>query len=128
MGKPILYGTHLSPPVRSVLLVAKAIGLELEFREVNILTFENRKPEFVEKNPQRTVPTLEDDGNIIWDSHAIVAYLVGKYAKDDALYPKDLYKRAVVDQRLHFDTGILFVRLRSILVSSLSYLEHNILI
>lgn len=69
-------------------------------------------------NPQHTIPTLlEEDGFVICDSHAINAYLVNKYAKDDALYPKDYRKRAVVDQRLHFDTGILFTRLAYIIVN-----------
>lgn len=59
-------------------------------------------------NPQHTVPTLDDDGYILWDSHAINTYLVEKYGKDDSLYPKDLKKRGRVDQRLHFNSGVLF--------------------
>lgn len=64
-------------------------------------------------NPQHTVPTLDDNGRIIWDSHAISTYLIEKYAKDDSLYPKDLYVRARINQRLHFDTGVLFVKART---------------
>lgn len=63
-------------------------------------------------NPQHTIPTLNDNGNIVLDSHAICAYLVDKYAKDDSLYPKDLVKRANVNARLHLDSGHLFARLR----------------
>lgn len=51
---------------------------------------------------------LDDNGKIIWDSHAISAYLVGKYAKDDSLYRKDLYVRARIDQRLHFNSSVLW--------------------
>lgn len=68
-------------------------------------------------NPQHTIPVLNDDGFILGDSHAIMCYLSEKYGKNDALYPKDLRKRAVVNQRLYFDTGILFATLRSITVS-----------
>lgn len=32
------------------------------------------------------------------------------YGKDDSLCPKDPYLRAVIDQRLHFDDGVLFSR------------------
>lgn len=60
---------------------------------------------------------MDDDGFVIWDSHAINAYLVGKYGKDDSLYSKDLKKRAVIDQRLHFDSNVLFPSGISILVS-----------
>lgn len=35
---------------------------------------------------------------------------------NDSWYPKDLKKRAVVNQRLHFDNAILFTRLRDMLV------------
>jgi len=112
MPKPILYSLDFSPPVRSVKLVAAAIGLELELRPVDLINGEHLKEPYVKINPQHTVPTLDDDGKIIWDSHAIAAYLVDKYAKDDSLYPKDLYTRARVDQRLHFDSGVLFPRMR----------------
>jgi len=72
--------------------------------------------EFVKKNPQHTIPLLEDGEACIWDSHAIICYLVSKYGKDDSLYPKDLLKRAVVDQRLHFESGVVFAStLRSII-------------
>lgn len=63
-------------------------------------------------NPQHTIPLLDDNGVIVSDSHAISAYLVSKYGKSDRLYPKDLAKRALVDSRLHFDSGHLFCRLR----------------
>lgn len=67
-------------------------------------------------NPQHTIPTLMDEDFVIWDSHVISAYLVEKYASDDSLYPKDLRKRAVVDQRLHFDSGVLFPRVQNLVV------------
>lgn len=70
---------------------------------------------FAQINPQHTIPFLDDNGVLIADSHAICAYLVGKYGKDDSLYPKDLVKRALVDSRLHFDSGHLFARLRFLL-------------
>jgi glutathione S-transferase len=55
-----------------------------------------------------------EDGKYIWDSHAINCYLVNRYAKNDSLYPKDHYLHAIVDQRLHFESGVLFPYLKSI--------------
>lgn len=66
----------------------------------------------IQINPQHTVPFLDDNGVLLADSHAICAYLCGKYGKTDCLYPKDLVKRAQVDARLHFDSGHFFARLR----------------
>lgn len=61
-------------------------------------------------NPQHTVPTLEDNGKYLNDSHAIATYLIEKFGNSDdhPLYPKDLYTRARIDQRLHFESGVLF--------------------
>lgn len=107
-SKLILYGTKKSVPVRAVLLTLKALDLDFEFREVNIFAKEQMQPEFLEKNPQHTVPTLEDGEHIIVDSHAITCYLVRKYGKDDTLYPEDFYARAVVDHRLYYEAATLF--------------------
>lgn len=68
----------------------------------------------IQLNPEHTVPTLDDNGNIIWDSHAINTYLIDKYAADDSLYPKDLVLRAKCNQRLFFNNGTLFQRFRAI--------------
>ncbi|XP_057656002.1 glutathione S-transferase 1-like [Diorhabda carinulata] len=107
---PTLYYILASPPVRSVLLCAKAIGVELNLKEVDVLNGEHLSPEYLKINPQHTVPVLDDDGFIVIDSHVIMTYLVSKYGKSDSLYPKDIKQRAIVDHRLHFDSSILFIR------------------
>jgi glutathione S-transferase len=38
------------------------------------------KPEYRAMNPNGTIPTLDDDGFVIWESIAIVQYLARKYA------------------------------------------------
>lgn len=61
-------------------------------------------------NPQHTIPTLVDNGLALWESRAIMVYLVEQYGKNDSLYPKDAKARAVVNQRLYFDMGTLYQR------------------
>lgn len=61
-------------------------------------------------NPQHTIPTLVDDGFSLWESRAILVYLLEKYAPDSPLYPKDVESRALVNQRLYFDLGTLYQR------------------
>ncbi|XP_061389568.1 glutathione S-transferase 1-like [Musca vetustissima] len=117
MVKLILYGVDLSPPVRACLLTLKALNLPYEYKVVDLLAKEHLSADFLKKNPLHTVPVLEEDGQYICDSHAIISYLVDKYGKDDSLYPKDLLKRAFVDQRMYFEASILFQRgLRNITV------------
>nr|AIL23536.1 glutathione S-transferase epsilon [Tenebrio molitor] len=104
---PILYVFPPSPAARSVLMTAKAIGLNLQVKPLDFFKGEHLTPEYLEMNPQHTVPTLvDDDGFTFWDSHAINAYLVSRYGKSDDLYPRDIKRRGVVNQRLHFDSGV----------------------
>ncbi|KAG8039666.1 hypothetical protein G9C98_000395 [Cotesia typhae] len=110
----ILYSIDLSPPCRAVLMAARVINLNLDVHETNLLKYEHKTEQFLKLNPQHTIPTINDHGFVLWDSHAIIRYLVSKYAKDDSLYPKDLQKRAIIDQRLHFEGEMLFIRLRNI--------------
>lgn len=108
----VLYGLEPSPPVRACKLTLSALNLDYDFKLVNLLASDHKTKDFLRKNPQHTVPTLEDDGKYLWDSHAIMAYLVRKYEdksnREPSLYPSDYFQRAIVDQRLHFESGILF--------------------
>ncbi|XP_013166326.1 PREDICTED: glutathione S-transferase 1-like [Papilio xuthus] len=108
-----LYKLDASPPARAVMMTIEAANIpNVEFVDVNLLEKEHLKEEYLKKNPQHTVPTLQDDDFYVWDSHAIAVYLLTKYSKNTTLYPSDPKQRAIIDQRLHFDTGILFPSLR----------------
>ncbi|GAB6030418.1 Glutathione S-transferase [Chamberlinius hualienensis] len=105
-----IYGIIASPPTRSVILTAKLVGLDFTLQQVNILQFEQKTEEYRKISATQTVPGFQDeDGFRVFDSHAIATYIVGKYAKDDSLYPKDLKQRAAVDSMLHFNNSGLFI-------------------
>lgn len=97
-----------SPPCRAVALTAAALGIEMNFKPVNLLNREQLKPEFLKMNPQHTIPTIDDNGFYLWESRAIMMYLADQYGKNDSLYPKDVKKRAIVNQRLYFDMCNLY--------------------
>ncbi|XP_030371437.1 glutathione S-transferase 1-1-like [Scaptodrosophila lebanonensis] len=97
-----------SAPCRSVIMTAKALGIELNKKLLKTMEGEQLKPEFIKINPQHTIPTLVDNGFSIWESRAIIVYLAEKYGKDDSLFPKDPQQQALVNQRLYFDMGTLY--------------------
>ncbi|KAF2880918.1 hypothetical protein ILUMI_25247 [Ignelater luminosus] len=105
-----LYYSPGSAHCRAVLLTAKLLRVDLNLKHLDIPKKEQLAPEFVKLNPQHTVPTLVDNGFVIWESNAIITYLVENYGKDESLYPKDPKQRALIIQKLYFDQGTLYHR------------------
>jgi len=60
--------------------------LQLSFTEVLIQLPEGEqyKTQFKERNPNCSIPVLEDDGLIIWESNAILLHLQEKYGEEKA--------------------------------------------
>ncbi|XP_029837080.3 glutathione S-transferase D5 [Ixodes scapularis] len=104
-----LYVSTSSPVCAYVLILAKRLGLELNVHTISIRNKDNLKADFVEMNPQKTVPVLNDNGLILPESRAIGMYLVNKYAPDSSLYPQDVEKRAIVDRLIFFEFASVYV-------------------
>jgi len=102
-SKPTLHYYPFSAPSRAVLMTAKSINLQLELKNVDLLKGEQNDPEFLKINPDHTVPTLVDGSLRLWESRAIMQYLVDKYAPNHTLYPRDPVRRAPVDRMLMYD-------------------------
>ncbi|KAF5279732.1 hypothetical protein FQA39_LY05422 [Lamprigera yunnana] len=112
---PTLYYSHVSPPARATYMLIKTLGIDVNIKNVDLMTKDYVTPDLLKANPQHTIPTLVDGNYSIWDSHAISGYLVNQYGKNDSLYPINPRRRAVVDQRLHFDTEHLFPKINEII-------------
>jgi len=106
-----LYYMLESPPCRTVLMVAKHLGISLNLIKVDLSKQEHLKPEFVKMNPQHKVPTIVDNGYVLWESRAIITYLVNQYFPNSPLYPTDPQKRGTIERLLQFDIGTLDHRL-----------------
>lgn len=80
-GISMKFYDSLGPNPRLVRLFALEKGIALPNPvQVDIMKAENRRPEFVEKNPSGELPALElDDGSILAETVAICEYLDEKY-------------------------------------------------
>ena len=75
-----LYANYLSQPSRAVLFFLLENSIPFEFKNVDMAKQEQRKEEFLKINPNGLVPVIvEDDGFALYESHAILSYLAGKY-------------------------------------------------
>ena len=83
-----------------VCLTLAQLGLPFKRVERDILKGETRTPEFLTRNPNGRIPTLQlDDGSHLFESNAIIWYL----AEGTKLAPKDRRARAETLQWMFFE-------------------------
>lgn len=92
-----LYGSDLSGNTYKVRLLLALIGVSYEQVPIDLPKGETLTPEFKRLNPRGQVPVLEDEGQIIWDSQAILVYVARRYASEQWL-PTDALGEAKVMQ------------------------------
>lgn len=92
-----VWGRKNSINVQKVMWCIGELGLAHERVDVGGKFGGNNEDWYRAMNPTGRVPTIEDDGFVLWNSNAIVRYLAGKHAFG-TLYPSDLRDRAVAEQ------------------------------
>jgi glutathione S-transferase len=87
-----IWGRISSINVRKVVFAAQLLQLPFERVDAGAAFGITKMPEYLQRNPNALVPTLEEDGFVLWESNVIVRYLCAKHA-DAGLYPADLRTR-----------------------------------
>jgi glutathione S-transferase len=97
---PTLYDDLLSGNGYKVRLVLAQLGVAYRRVQLDVVKRETRTPEFLAKNPNGRIPTLElDDGTCLPESNAIIFYL----ADGTPLLPTDRLDRARALQWMFFE-------------------------
>jgi glutathione S-transferase len=96
-----LYDMELSGNCYKVRLFLALIGRKYDTVPVNLKAGEQKRPEYLAVNPLGKVPALEDDGNVIRDSQAILVYLGRKYG-GPKWWPEDAAGQGEIVQWLSF--------------------------
>jgi glutathione S-transferase len=94
-----LYDSAISGNSYKIRLLLAQLGIEHEIVPVDILKGESRTPQFLALNPNGRAPVLEDDGFVLAESDAILAYL----ARDTILLPGERRRWALVFQWMFFE-------------------------
>jgi glutathione S-transferase len=99
-----LYDGQRSPHARKVRLLAAELGIALDRIALDFQKGELRAPEYLARNPNGRIPTIEDDGFVLWESAAILKYLAAK-RPERGFAPVDPAEQAQIDQWLFWWTA-----------------------
>ncbi len=95
-----LYDYLESGNAYKVRLLLHQLGIPFERVELDILKRETRTPEFLAKNPNGRIPTVElEDGRLLFESNAILWY----FAEGTSFLPDDRWLRAQALQWMFFE-------------------------
>jgi glutathione S-transferase len=103
----VLYRHPLSGHAHRVELFASLLGLPVRLVDVDLAAGEQKKPEFLRKNPFGQVPVIEDGDVTLADSNAILVYLAGRYDESAAWLPREPLAAARVQRWLSVAAGPL---------------------
>jgi glutathione S-transferase len=100
-----IWGRKNSINVQKVLWCCEELGLPYRRIDAGGAFGLTRDPEYLALNPNGLVPTISDDGFVLWESNAIVRYLSAKH-EAGALWPGDIQRRARADQWMDWQLGL----------------------
>jgi glutathione S-transferase len=92
-----LWGRRNSINVQKALWCIEELGLPYERIDAGRGYGVTDTPEYGRMNPNRLVPTMADDGFVLWESNVIVRYLCAKHSQGN-LSPADPRARAEADR------------------------------
>jgi glutathione S-transferase len=101
-----VWGRNNSINVQKVMWAVGELGLAHERIDVGGKFGGLDTPEYGRLNPNRRVPTVEDEGVVVWESNACVRYLAARYGAG-RLWPEDPGKRAVADMWMDWQASTL---------------------
>ncbi|MGH7812532.1 MAG: glutathione S-transferase family protein [Candidatus Binataceae bacterium] len=105
-----LYESTMAPNPRRVRIFLAEKGITVPMEQVNLMSADNRKPDFLKKNPMGGVPVLElDDGAFIAESVAICRYFE-ETNPNPPLMGIDAQDKAAVEmwnRRMEFEVALM---------------------
>jgi glutathione S-transferase len=107
MSNITLYGTPVSTYVRTIRLLLAEANIDYDLKDIGIFNGDNKTQSYLAKHPFGKVPTLEIDGQTIYETAAITYYLnqklaQGKFSPPDLLQQTRMHQiMAVIDSYLY---------------------------
>ena len=101
-----IWGRQNSINVQKVMWVVQELGIEHERIDAGMQFGKVDEAWYRQMNPNGRVPTINDDGFILWESNAVVRYLVRKYGSG-RLSPATIEAQALADSWMDWASNTL---------------------
>ena len=106
-----IWGRSNSVNVQKVLWCCEEMALPYERIDAGGPFGVVESPEYRELNPNGLVPTIVDDGFVLWESNVIVRYLAARHSAG-ALWPEDPAARARADCWMDWSNTVFWPTIR----------------
>ena len=97
--------TAATPNGRKISIALEELGLDYEMTWVKLDQGEQKSAKFLAMNPNHKIPVFEEDGQVIWESGAILLHLGERHDPEGIILPKDPKTRMEAIQYAFFQTG-----------------------
>ncbi|MDB5485803.1 MAG: putative glutathione S-transferase [Tardiphaga sp.] len=102
-----IWGRANSVNVQKVLWCASELDLVFERIDAGMAFGHNDQPHYLQMNPNGRIPTLVEGDFVLWESNAILRYLVLAHGRGATLYPEAARIRAGIERWLDWTLSTL---------------------
>jgi glutathione S-transferase len=110
-----IWGRTSSINVQKVLWCCDELGIAYRRIDAGGAFGVTDSPEYLAMNPNKLVPTIEDEGFVLWESNVIVRYLAAKHG-EGTLYPRELHRRFEAERWMDWQATTLWAALRVLFI------------
>jgi glutathione S-transferase len=110
---PVIWGRNNSVNVQKALWCCEELALPYERIDAGGAFGVVDTPAYRKLNPNGLVPTLDDDGFVLWESNSIVRYLAAKHGAGK-LWPDDLRRRGHADRWMDWQVTTFWPAIRAL--------------
>jgi len=120
-----IYSAQTNTNAQKSLIAGQYGGnFEFEFPKEFKMGTDNKTPEFLKKNPNGQVPTMDTPDGPIWESNAMAKYVARK-GHDKGLYGANEYQASVIDQWVEWVRSKIETQISDWLYPVFGYREAN---
>ena len=109
----VIWGRNNSVNVQKALWCCEEMGVAYKRIDAGGAFGVVNTPDYRKLNPNGLVPTIDDDGFVLWESNAIVRYLAAKHGHG-GLSPSNPRTHAIADQWMDWQVSLFWPTIRAL--------------